>query len=182
MYVRNIACEILKWTSPIKSAVAVGLVNAGFIMNQYCNCSLLSILCHLFLLAIPVLFLVKIIKKIEVPEPEKLLVDQEKVSKIMNCMYNGINHFLHCLRNIFLFADKSKSFKVLGGLIMTYFLSRHMSDSTMVWLVIDGAFAVSFILWIRPQSREEVKEVTGKVKMLASSILSKIPHPKEKNE
>jgi hypothetical protein len=133
-------------------------------------------------LAIPVLFLVKLIKKIEVPAPEKLLVDQEKVSKIMNCMYNGINHFLHCLRNIFLFADKCKSFKVLGGLIMTYFLSRHMSDSTMIWLVVDVVFAVSFVLFIRPQSREEVKEVTGKVKMFASNIFSKIPHPKEKNE
>ena len=151
-------------------------------LNRHCKCGLISVLFNAFLLAIPILFIIAKVKKVEIPDPNKLMVDQEKVSQIMDCMYNCINHALHCMRNIFLFSDKGKSYRALGGLVITYFVSRRMSDVTIIWIVIDALFAVSFVAWIRPQSKEEIKEVANKVKLFASGVFNKIPQSKEKND
>ena len=139
-------------------------------------------LCYSFILALIVLFLLKILKKITVPDPNALPVDQEKVSKYMNCFYNCLNHTLHKARTLFLFEDKCKSYKALFGLIATYFLSRHLSDSTMIWIAIDIAFSISFVIWMHPESVSAVKGMAGMAKDLISSVCSKIPQNKEKSE
>ena len=180
-------CKVLTWENKLHTALVVAAINAAFIFNMHCGCNMLSILLHIILLSIPISMVLKVMRKIKVPEKkDEIAFPQDCLKQSMECVYTGVNSHLQWLKNIFLMKDRKKSYMFLAHVIAAYISGRYLGDFTLILLHIDFKFATSYYKANCPNILKPVTEIImswiEKAKNKIVPILKSIPKHKEKDE